>query len=121
MYCLYNNSIKSERILSEGSRETKPSQMPKFYANSWECIFTERVDTSQSLEVNSGSKYDYIFFFGDEDLPQRIEEYKTIYPRLKLIKKCEPSFVDKLIRSINPINSNQYIEVWKTNDPISKE
>ena len=121
MYCLYNNSIKSERILSEGSRETKPSQMPKFYANSWNCVFTERVDTSQSLEVNSGSKYDYIFFFGDEDLPQRIEEYKTIYPRLKLVKKCEPSFIDKLIRSINPINSNQYIEVWKTNDPISKE
>ena len=121
MYSLYGNSIRNERILSEGSRETKPSQMPKFYANSWECIFTERIDTSQSLEVNSDSKYDYIFFFGDEDLPQRIEEYKTIYPRLKLVKECEPSFIDKLIRSINPINSNQYIEVWKTNDPISKE
>ena len=121
MYSLYGNSIRNERILSEGSRETKPSQMPKFYANSWECIFTERADTSQSLEVNSGSKYDYIFFFGDEDLTQRIEEYKRIYPRLKLVKKCEPSFIDKLIRSINPINSNQYIEVWKTNDPISKE
>ena len=121
MYSLYGNSIRNERILSEGSRETKPSQMPKFYANSWECIFTERIDTTQSLEVNSGSKYDYIFFFGDEDLTLRIEDYKTIYPRLKLVKKCVPSFMDKLIRSINPINSNQYIEVWKTNDPISKE
>ena len=121
MYSLYGNFLKNERILSEGSRETKPSQMPKFYANSWNCIFIERVDTSQSLEVTPDAKYDYIFFFGEEDLTLRIEEYKTIYPRLKLIKKCEPSFVDKLIRSINPINSNQYIEVWKTNDPISKE
>ena len=121
MYSLYGNSIRNERILSEGSRETKPSQMPKFYANSWECIFTERIDTTQSLEVNSESKYDYIFFFGEEELAERIKEYKRIYPKLKLIKKCNPSFLDNLIRTINPVNSNQYIEVWKTNDPISKE
>ena len=121
MYSLYGNSIRNERILSEGSRETKPSQMPKFYANSWECIFTERIDTTQSLEVNSESKYDYIFFFGEEELGERIKEYKRIYPKLKLIKKCNPSFLDNLIRTINPVNSNQYIEVWKTNDPISKE
>ena len=50
--------------------------MPKFYANSWECIFTERIDTTQSLEVNSESKYDYIFFFGEEELAERIKEYK---------------------------------------------
>ena len=121
MYSLYGNSIRNERILSEGSLETKPSQMPKFYANSWECIFTERIDTTQSLEVNSESKYDYIFFFGEEELAERIKEYKRIYPKLKLIKKCNPSFLDNLIRTINPVNSNQYIEVWKTNDPISKE
>ena len=117
MYSLYGNFLRNERILSEGSRETKPSLMPKFYANSWECIFTERIDSTQSLEVNSGAKYDYIFFFGEEQLAERIREYKGIYPQLKLIKRCTPSFLDNLIRTINPINSNQYIEVWKTNTP----
>ena len=114
MYALYNNTIKNERILLEGSLNTKPSQMPKFYAKSWYCGLIERSDTTQRLDVYEGNKYDYIFFFGNEKLKQRIQEYKTIYPKIKLIKKCEPSFIDNIARTLNPRNSNQYIEVWRT-------
>ena len=120
MYSLYNNNIENERILLEGSRNTKPSQMPKFYANSWYCSLTDRIDTTQSLEVFEGNKYDYIFFFGDEELKSRINEYRLIYPKLSLVKKCEPSMIDNIARTLNPRNSNQYIEVWRTNEPIQK-
>ena len=75
---------------------------------------------SQAFRNIGGFDSDF-FFFGEEELAERIKEYKRIYPKLKLIKKCNPSFLDNLIRTINPVNSNQYIEVWKTNDPISKE
>ena len=120
MYALYQNKIKDERILLEGSRSSKPSQMPKFYADSWYCSFTERADTSQTLIVNEGNVYDYIFFFGDEDLEKRIKEYKVIYPKLRLVKKCEPSLIDNIARTLNPRNSNQYIEVWETRIPEQK-
>ena len=38
-----------------------------------------------------------------------------LYPNLTLVNKCEPSFMDEVARTLNPRNSNQYIEVWKTN------
>ncbi|MBI1836629.1 MAG: glycosyltransferase family 39 protein [Flavobacteriia bacterium] len=114
MYALYGNKMKGEKILLEGSRETKPSMMPQFYANSWDCKFTERLDTTQLLDVVEGSKYDYIFFFGEEKLKERIDSYKRINPQIHLIKKCFPSTLDEILRKMNHHNTNQYIEVWKT-------
>jgi hypothetical protein len=115
MYHLYNNSIDKEAILLEGSADGRTSMMPKFYAKSWYCNFSERTDTTQHLLVNPISKYDYIFFFDEKDLQKRIQQYKTIYPKMTLDKKCEPSLVDKLLRELNPRNANEYIEIWKTN------
>jgi len=115
MYALYENGLENERILLEGTRSTKPSMMPKFYADSWYCSFIERTEPTQSLTVLDNQQYDYIFFFGKEDLESRIKSYLSLYPQLTLVKKCEPSFLDEVARKINPRNSNQYIEVWKTN------
>lgn len=115
MYALYGNGMESEHILLEGTRSTKPSMMPKFYADSWDCSFRERTDSIQALKLDETSNFDYVFFFGKEDLNSRISEYKEIYPQLELIEKCDPSFIDKVARKLNPRNSNQYIEVWKTN------
>ncbi len=115
MYALYGNGMENERILLEGSRQTKPSQMPKFYADSWHCGFRDRIEPTQLLTVNEGENFDYIFFFGKDDLKERINEYKGLYSDMSLLKKCEPSLLDKVAREINPRNSNQYIEVWKTN------
>jgi len=120
MYAIYDNGFDNERILLEGSRGTTPSMLPKFYGNSWYCSFTERIDTTQSLTVLEGNKYDYIFFFGEEDIKGRLKEYKTLYPKLKLVKKCNPSLIDNIARTLNPRNSNQYIEVWRTFEPIQK-
>ncbi len=115
MYSLYGNKMNKERILLEGSAETKPSMMPQYYANSWDCEFTDRIDSSQTLNVNEGAEYDYIFFFGEENIQKRIHAYKSIYPKIKLLKVCPPSSLDVLLRKMNKHNANQYIEVWKTN------
>jgi hypothetical protein len=121
MYVLYGDNLKDERILLEGSAETKTSMLPKFYSGSWYCLLAERNDTITPLTVFEGQKYDYIFFFGEDKLQERVKEYKVLYPKLKLIKKCEPSLIDKLVRKLNPRNSNQYIEVWRTYEPVQKK
>lgn len=115
MYHLYNNGIKEERILLEGSVDKRVSMMPKFYAKEWNISFVERTDSSQHLKVNPDLNYDYIFFFNDEDLDKRIKYYKEVYPAMQLDKKCLPSIVDVLLRELNPRNANEYIEIWKTN------
>ena len=67
------------------------------------------------LKVNPVMDYDYIFFFDEKDLSKRIQQYKQLYPNMKLEKKSYPSSLDVLLRELNPRNANEYIEVWKTN------
>ena len=67
------------------------------------------------LKVNPVMDYDYIFFFDEKDLSKRIQQYKELYPNMKLEKKSYPSSLDVLLRELNPRNANEYIEVWKTN------
>lgn len=115
MYHLYDNKIANERILLEGSSSQRVSMMPKFYAKSWHCSLVERTDTNQDPLVIQEVDYDYIFFFDEDKLANRIQLYKKIYPHMRLSKKCYPSWVDILLRELNPRNANEYIEIWKTN------
>ncbi len=115
MYSLYDNKIDNERILLEGSASQRTSMLPRFYAGDWECSMVDRTDPSMPLTVTDNLEFDFIFFFDEEKLDERIVNYKTIYPNMTLVKKCEPSLLDKLLRSLNPHNANEYIEVWQTN------
>lgn len=115
MYHLYDNKIENEHVLLEGSSSQRVSMMPKFYAKGWYCTIFERTDSTQDLRVYPEVNYDYIFFFDEENLKERIIQYKAIYPSMKLDKKCYPSLIDGLLRDLNPRNANEYIEIWKTN------
>jgi hypothetical protein len=95
--------------------------LPMFYANSWAFKSCERIVPLDQIKNPRNDEFDYILFFGEEKLNKRINQYKKLYPSLQLIKKCQPSTLDLFLRKMNKHNSNQYIEVWKTNDPISKE
>jgi hypothetical protein len=117
MYSIYGNDIKHDRILLEGSAAQRLSMMPKFYGKSWYCYFTERTDPKSPLKANPEINFDYIFFFDEKDLNKRINDYKTLYPKMQLLKKCDPSLIDRMLRKLNPRNANEYIEVWQTNAP----
>ena len=118
MYALYGNSKPNPHILLEASGKANTSMMTKFYSNTWYATFAERKERADTL-LNQ-ENFDYIFFFGDEDLNQRLTFYKKRYPNLHLQQACEPSFVDKIAKKLNPRNVNEYIEVWKTNDTIKE-
>jgi len=115
MYYFYESNEVPTNILFEGTGETSISMPPRFYSDAWYFGNIERTDTNQSLTVIEGYNYDYILFYGEKDLPKRIDAYKTIYPEMELKKQCFPSFVDGVLRWLNPRNKNEYIEVWKTN------
>jgi hypothetical protein len=115
MYSLYGKQEKIERVLLEGSASGRTSMLPKFYAKSWQMTQVERTDSALDLRVNPALDYEYIFFFDELDLGKRIQKYQRIYPNMRLEFKSEPSWVDELLRTLNPRNANEYIEVWKTN------
>lgn len=116
MYALYGNQMEKEQILIEATGESSATMMPRFYAKSWECQIVEMTDPkSVPLSGVGDFNFDYIFFIGEDRLGQRKEVMKHLYPKLKLVKACEPSLMDKILNKLNPRNSNEYIEVWKTN------
>jgi hypothetical protein len=117
MYSLYNNGISNEKILMEGSGSGSVSMLPKFYAKSWDCFVAERLKSTDDLNAFTGKSFDYIFFYDDKNLKERILNYQKIYPKMVLHYAANPSFIDRILRQLNPRNSNEYIEVWKTNIP----
>lgn len=120
MYSLYGKVKGNETILIEATGETNPEMMPFFYAGKWNFSMTERWRTdTTSMDVINLRPKDYIFFFGQDSLQQRIASFRKYYPDMELEAEIEPSLVDQFLQNINPRNSNSYVEVWKTN--ASKE
>jgi len=115
MYSIYEKNGKPKNVLMEGTGNGRTSLMPRFYSKDWAGSYVERTDPNQLLQVNENNTFDYIFFFDDEKLEERIAEYKTLYPNMTLHKKAYPSTLDVILRKMNPRNANEYIEVWKTN------
>ncbi len=115
MYSIYDNKMNHENILMEGSASGKVSMLPKFYAKSWDCFVAERLKETDDLNAYTGKTFDYIFFYDESKLNQRIKAFKRIYPKMSLHFQSNPSYLDRLLRKLNPRNSNEYIEVWKTN------
>lgn len=114
MYYFYGKETEGINILHEATGETDASLLPKFYSGNWLLSGVARTDENQPLLPIEGVDYQYILFCGEENLNARIEAYKTIYPNMERVKVCEPSFVDSFLRWLNPRNSNEYIEIWKT-------
>lgn len=115
MYALYPYRNESKTVLMEGTASGRVALKANYYTGDWTLKVVERTDTLTSLSLKEKSKMDYILFFDSKNLKRRINTYKEFYPNMKLIKKSYPSFVDNLIYTINPVNPNEYIEVWKTN------
>ncbi len=115
MYYFYGKDTQNVRVLYEATGETDVSMLPQFYAGNWELMHVPRTDVAQPLAVHEGYNYAYILFFGEENLGNRVANYHEIYPQMERVKICAPSYVDVLLRWLNPRNRNEYIEIWKTN------
>lgn len=108
-------TTQGKKVLLEATGDASITMLPKYYANDWTLFFINRENTDEPL-YPEGTTVDFIFFFGEQDLTGRINQYREVYPGMKLVKKCQPSLIDKILFKLNPNNKNQYIEVWKTNE-----
>lgn len=115
MYSIYEPTNSPKNALMDGTATNRTSLLPRFYSKDWKGNYFNRTDSTESIMNYKDTKIDYIFFFDEENLQNRIKEYKTIYPKMTLHKKCYPSNLDILLRKLNPRNANEYIEVWATN------
>lgn len=57
---------------------------------------------------------EYILFYTDEELEKRINFYKQKFPDLAYETTVNPSFLDRLMYKLNPVNVNQVIYIYAT-------
>ena len=114
MEALYKDGLKNQLVLMEATGAEGTSMPPLFYGKAWTMKTIERTATDQPLLASGAEKSDYIFFIGKENIENRIEAYRELFPNMKLKRKCEPSLLDRTLHRLNPRNSNEYIEVWRT-------
>ena len=117
MNYFFENNIVPDRMLLEGTGESDIPMLPYFYGGFWRRGDVPRRDPNLPLLVYENYYYDYVVFFGEQDLELRIDKYREIYPEIEQVKICDPSMVDKFLRWLNPRNANEYIEIWRTNTP----
>jgi hypothetical protein len=60
----------------------------------------------------------YVVFFGKEKIEQRVAYFKQMYPNATCETIIEPSFIDKVMTFLNPVNKNQTTYIYKFDDRI---
>lgn len=102
-------------IVQENTIKAETPYIPFFYGNKWETQCYDVYDVSYYdilPEVDSG-KIIYVFFYGVENLEQRLDYALAKYPGLSFVGQYNPSLLDLIIHRLNPVNKNETIIVYR--------
>jgi len=55
----------------------------------------------------------YVIFLQAENIDARVDSLRKRFPALKYKATIEPSFIDKTMHWLNPVNDNQTTYVYK--------
>ncbi|MFH1319226.1 MAG: mannosyltransferase [Bacteroidota bacterium] len=92
---------------------------PLFYLGKWVSYF--HVTKKHKLEkyeklletMNDKKKPNYVIFVDQENLENRIKELKKVFPDCTFEAKTEPSYLDKVLHYLNPVNKNESCYIYK--------
>ncbi len=92
---------------------------PQFYLGNWYRYNTlmkndnfsefQKQHTSEPISKQPG----FVLFYQPNNLKQRVNKLKTVYPNLIYETTIEPGFMDKVLHWLNPINDNQNIYLYR--------
>jgi hypothetical protein len=104
--------------LLETHRDKVPHP-PLFYLDKWKNIYELGTKTSirrlkRNIKYKGNNPPDYIIFYGEKDLDNRVERVKQLFPDLKFETLIEGSFIDELLLKLNPkFQANERAYIYK--------
>ena len=120
---LYLKSKKAKIIIREDSERGKFDLIPLFYADNFSLktikwtAESDRTDFAFSNIVNKNPEY--ILFYGDKNIQERITNAENILGELSLEKEIRPSMVDNIAYVLNPKhNTNRIVTIYKIATPL---
>jgi hypothetical protein len=110
-------------ILIEGTFDQTAPMPPLFYGRQWSTTIEPWTDPTADLAARLTAFPDstlpnYVFFIGEEELPQRIARITNAMGPLTLVQRAEPGALDRLVHWLNPVNRNEVILVTKVLRPV---
>ncbi|MFZ4786211.1 MAG: hypothetical protein ACOYLH_12100, partial [Flavobacteriales bacterium] len=120
------NQGDCKNFIQEFSYSEGGTLVPQFYANTWSWYYVFRKGTDipgdfQNMEsVEESTKNtitprlipNYILFYNDEDIDQRIQ-YIQEFADLEYMTTIEPGWFDQLLHRLNDKNSLEKIRIYR--------
>ncbi len=141
MYFFFNKRNDINTILVDDTGRHKGIMMPVFYSG--KTIYTITINddnpadsaayeyvnkygyiiSANSVHIFNKVKWlnlpQYIIFVEDLDIGKRVEHMKQYFPNLQHVYDVPPSLLDKVMKKLNPANSNETFYIYKTGVPFS--
>lgn len=125
-YQLYKYGDAQNFIQDFAHKESNPLT-PKFYVGSWSENYAlsmkddrkamaealDKVERKTRGQLHYRRYPNYILFFQDIDLENRVEAWKKYFPHLTYCTRVEPGFFDQLLHKLNPVNSLESVTIYK--------
>lgn len=115
-------------FILEFSHSRQGAMVPQFYSDIWTSYYyfnesdqievvlsyAERAARETQNDVMPRSLPNYILFYDDVDLENRVAEMKKYYPTLTYRTTIESGWFDVLLHRLNPKNSLEKIHIYST-------
>jgi hypothetical protein len=112
-YFLYDKSPVNE-VIQENTYRGDTPMIPRYYAGKWDfhILSITTPDQLNTWKTNATNAPDYVFFYGEENIKERVQPFQEKFPKLHFITTIEPSFFDVVLVTINPLNKNERIIIY---------
>ena len=120
VYLSHKTDIKY--IMIEESQHDDAMMPPLFYLRKWGHVFNLTknypLDSFKIHELRNpvSQRPNYIIFVQEDNIEKRVNDMKTIFPKLSYETTIDPGFLDKFMHTINPRNTNYVCYIYKTNE-----
>lgn len=119
MYYLFDKGDVNG-IFYERSFNNNCYLFPRFYSGKWDilqfCYTEDQKETYKEVGIKAlveSLGTNYVFFLEDHNLEKRVGAMKKAFPEMEFLKKIEPSYLDKWLHYLNPVNRNEVIYIYK--------
>ncbi len=108
-------------LVIEDSNHDEAVSMPKFYLEKqWPQMYEitsvlSAQQFSEKLKTDSLCKPQYVLFMEEKKLDERVLMFRESFPNITYETTIEPSFLDKVMHWLNPVNVNQTTVIYKIN------
>lgn len=107
------------RLIIEDSNRDDFTMPPLYYLGSWGSTFgiTKNFTPDSMLyyynKIEINNKPNYVVFMQAEHINERVDSLRKRFPTLHYEATIEPSFIDRTMHFLNPLNDNQTTYIYK--------